>query len=344
MASKTNLIKETNLDRLRATMRKDKSFTKPQLSEATGLSVVTINALIQSLEAFGEVQSVGMVSSEGGRPAKVYAYNLQYKMALAVYLMEVSGVDTAHFLVLNLLGDVVASQKLALPNVGLTSFDSAIQGFVERYPSICAICFGIPGGEVDGKMIVSDYPRLRGESLSDHLMKTFQMPVVIENDVNVAILGFCKRMGLSENDSACAIYFTEKYPPGAGYYLDGSVYKGFKGLAGEIKDLPIGVDWESPLSDAAFVEAVFKLIQTFAYMLNPKHLVLYGLRVDQSLIQQQGLYFKGLLAEAIQPLCHVETAIHPDFELGLKICALKHIGISHLGDVLVAPNLEAVEY
>lgn len=342
MAAKTNLIKETNLERLRETMRSRSSFTKPQLAEATGLSVVTINALLKTLEAQGEVEALGMEASEGGRPAQVYAYNLAFKMALAVYLMEEDGVDTAHFLVLNLLGDVVASQNVPLPSIELTSFDPSIQRFVEAYPSICAICFGIPGGEVDGKMIVSDYPKLRNKSLSAHLKDRFGVAVLIENDVNVAVLGFTKRLDIAPNDSVCAIYFPEKYPPGAGFYLDSGVYKGFKGLAGEIKDLPIGVDWESPLSEDAFSEAVIKLVQTFAYMLNPKHLVLYGRRLDEDLPNKQNGFFTGPLAKAIQPVCHVEKAFHPDFELGLKMTALKLIGVAHLGNVLVAPNLETV--
>lgn len=325
MTNKTNLIKHKNLQTLRQAMRSKSAFTKPQLSQLTNLSVVTINALIKSLEELGEVSATSVQTSEGGRPATCYGYNLQSKLALAVFILEVDEVDTAHFKVIDLLGDVVASRSLAMPELELASFDEPIQTFIETYPNIEAICFGIPGGEVEGQMVISDYPLLRGKSLSGHIKDKFNIPVLVENDVNVAVLGYCKRMAVSVEDSVSAIYFPEKYPPGAGHFLNGSVFKGYKGLAGEIKDLPIDVDWEGQLSEEAFQMAVVKLIQSFAYMLNPTHLVLYGRRLKPEMIQPLDQWFKGPLAQAIMPACQIETVFHTDFETGLVKLALNMI-------------------
>lgn len=325
MTNKTNLIKHRNLQMLRQAMRSKSVFTKPQLSQLTNLSVVTINALIKTLESLGEVRATSVQPSEGGRPATCYAYNLQSKLSLAIFMLEVNEVDTAHFKVVDLLGDVIASRSIALPELDLASFDEPIQTFIETYPNIEAICFGIPGGEVEGHMVISDYPLLRGRSLSGHIKERFKLPVLVENDVNVAVLGFCERMAINSKDSVSAIYFPEKYPPGAGHFLSGSVFKGHKGLAGEIKDLPIGVDWEAPLSDEAFQTAVVKLIQSFAYMLNPTHLVLYGRRLRPEMIQPLDQWFSGPLAQAIMPTCHMETIFHTDFEKGLVKLALNMI-------------------
>lgn len=325
MTLKSNLIKEKNLETVRALMRQGHDFTKPQISEATGLSVVTINALIKSLEALGEVKLSSVQASDGGRPAQSYSYQLDFKLALAVNLNEVKGVDTAHFKVINLIGDVIASQSVSLPHIELTSFDFVIEGLLKRHPSIAAICFGVPGGEVDGKMVVSDYPELRGKSLSSHLRERFLLDVHIENDVNVAILGYCKRTALKADGIACAIYFPEKYPPGAGYYLEGRILKGYRGLAGEIKDLPIGINWDQPLTDEDFQTAIMKLVQTFAYMLNPEHIVLYGVRLKPEMLSPLKSWFSGPMASDITPICHIEPAFLPDFESGLIIKTLSLI-------------------
>lgn len=325
MKPTTNLIKQKNLETLRRAMCFDRAFTKPQLADLTGLSVVTINALMKDLELLGEVRSAYVMPSEGGRPAQCFAYNLNFKMALAIFLLEVEGVDTAHFKVINLLGDVVAHRTLALSPIELSSFDPVIQNYLEAYPSIDGICFGIPGGEVDEVMVVSDYPLLRGKSLSKHLKQKFNHRVIIENDVNLAILGFCKRLDLQANDSVSAIYFPEKYPPGAAHFLNGQVFKGFKGLAGEIKDLPIGIDWDQPLDDQTFELAVKRLVQTFAYMLNPRVIVLYGLRLSSTWAGSLGEWFMGPLAAEIQPECHFEAEFFSDFESGLIMRSLAMI-------------------
>lgn len=317
MKISNNLIKLANLETLRTAMRYNQAFTKPQLAEATGLSVVTVNALVKTLELSGEVRALSLNPSEGGRPAQGYAYNLNFKMALAIFLLEVEGVDTAHFKVINLLGDVVAHSTLALSPIELSSFDLVIQEYLEAYPSIEGICFGIPGGEVDQVMVVSDYPLLRGKSLSQYLMQKFNRRIIIENDVNLAILGFCKRLEIPVKDSVSAIYFPEKYPPGAAHFINGQVFKGFNGLAGEIKDLPIGINWDHPLDDETFLNAVMKLTQTFAYMLNPKLIVLYGLRLNPNWSESVSAWFTGPLAAAIQPECHFETEFFSDFEAGL---------------------------
>ena len=69
MKADTRLMKQLNISTLRRVLSGEGKATKPQLSRLTGLSVVTVNALITEMLEQGEVQELGMVPSGGGRPS-----------------------------------------------------------------------------------------------------------------------------------------------------------------------------------------------------------------------------------------------------------------------------------
>ena len=109
----------------------------------------------------------------------------------------------------------------------------------------------------------------------EHYAAFSKLPAVYENDVNAAVRGYCAQHG--QKDTAY-IYFPQKYEPGAGFFINGAVYKGARGFAGEIGSLPIGVNWRK-LNYAAFApvcEAVAKVAGTLAAVLDVETVVLSG--------------------------------------------------------------------
>ena len=67
-----NLIKEKNLRILRDILRKEKVAAKAKLSKLTGISVVTIQSLLDTLITNGEVFEDEIVKLSIGRPALTY--------------------------------------------------------------------------------------------------------------------------------------------------------------------------------------------------------------------------------------------------------------------------------
>lgn len=63
-------------------------MTKPELSEISGLSVVTINAIIQELVDSQEVLKLKETQSTAGRKATLYAYNGEFELFLTVCLSQ----------------------------------------------------------------------------------------------------------------------------------------------------------------------------------------------------------------------------------------------------------------
>jgi glucokinase len=105
---------------------------------------------------------------------------------------------------------------------------------------------GVPGiVSLDGKTVKNppNFLRWTEINLSEIVNKEFRIPVVIENDANVAALGEGKYgAGVGEKDFLFVIWGTGV---GGGIILNGKIYRGAHGGAGEIGHTTI--DYNGPL-------------------------------------------------------------------------------------------------
>ena len=329
MSANFNLIKANNLNKVRSELKSAGNATKSQLSELTGLSVVTINSLVNALIDTGEVLPDSLSNFRGGRPAASFSYNSKFIMALAIYMHEFYGQDTVYFCAVDLRGEVIERVKYAMHNITIESFDTGIETFMRKFPQIKALCIGIPGVEVNNSLIISDYKHTRGFSLSGHIRDKFHLPVIVENDVNAAVLGYCRRNNITDDKCVIGLYFPDKYPPGAGIYLNGKIYRGKNGLAGEIKYLPLGIDWETfDHNPPEKNEIVIKSIQAAICMYNPDRIVLYsefGKNEAPEIINKK---FDSMIEKIMLPEIISSTDLNGDFEAGMEFIALSMIVIS----------------
>jgi RNAse (barnase) inhibitor barstar len=206
------------------------------------------------------------------------------------------------------------------------SFDSLIEKMLLKYPNIKVISFGMPGEEVDGRLLISDYKELKDQYFTTYIKEKFNLPVLFENDINAAIEGYCCSHGVAKNQCVIGIYFPSKYPPGAGIYINGGIYKGRNGLAGEIKYLPLGVDWENfDFNKVQMKEIILKTLLAFSCMYNPDIIVLYGDEISDNIISE----FKGKCSAEIEkimiPQIIISKELNHDFEIGIKQIALNYL-------------------
>lgn len=61
--------------------------------------------------------------------------------------------------------------------------------------------------------------------MKSHLEEKFSIPVVIENDMNAAVLGYYKNTGNYDNSSLVYLYSGQN-GPGAGIMINGDVVRG----------------------------------------------------------------------------------------------------------------------
>jgi hypothetical protein len=322
----SGLVRELNLNTLRNTLKEIKIATKPRLAELTGLSVVTINSLARILLQNGEILEDEILQPELGRPAASYRFNEEYSLALIVYMHEKLGVDTAFFSIVNLYGEVVKKVEKKIENVNIDSFDSILTELLLEYQKIKIICFGMPGVEVDGKLLISDYHKLLGTSFTTIISDKFQIPVIFENDINAATVGYCSNHGITNEQCVIGIYIPVKYPLGAGIYLNGNIYKGRNGLAGEIKYLPLNVDWDNfDYNYTGLEEIIIKTVMSFLCMYNPDIIVIYGEKIDESIIEKIKQRCKTKIQEIMLSEIVISKEINKDFEMGILQLALQKL-------------------
>lgn len=106
--------------------------------------------------------------------------------------------------------------------------------------SIEGISIGIPGAVPDDSGVVHIAPALNWDNfpLKAHLQAKFEQPIKVENDVNLAALGEVRYgAGKGWRDAVCVAVGTGI---GAGIVLDGKLYRGKMGAAGEVGYMLLG--------------------------------------------------------------------------------------------------------
>ena len=321
----SNLIRGKNLKLLRRIMNEERTATKARLAERSGLSVVAVQSLLTVLIQQGEILEEGLVKPAHGRPSAVYRYNEQARLMLSICMYEIDGADTAVYSVYDLLGRTVEMRSLRLADPGVDSLDATVRELTALYPAISVIGIGLPGEEVEGRLITSDYQGLQGEELCGHIEEAFGVPVFVENDVNAAVAGYCGRIQAGSGEIAVAIYLPKKYGPGVGVWLNGALMKGRNGLVGEAACLPLGFDWLREGTPRERLDCLARIAQVCILMYNPHRLVIYGEVPEQLFIEQLEGLMNSPMERLMLPEIDFTEDVRADFEAGIRNVGLEMI-------------------
>ncbi len=323
-----NDLRHKNLALLRNVMRQARVLTKPQAAELSGLSVVTVNALLKELLAAGEVLRAEEVSSSGGRPAQQYVYNARHRLALTVYMHEKAGRDTMFIALQDMLGNALEKQELQPEHITIELFQRVLQPYFARYSQITAVVVGLPGMEVRGRLAVIDYPELQNLPFCALLEEAFGCPVYLENDINAAVLGCTAALGeQGREETVVGIYLPQNYPPGAGISLRGKVYKGRDGMAGEIGSRLRFWSGDGVISGqgSTMLRRIAELIVLFAVTWNPHRLILYHECLQTEQLETIRQLAADRFAQEFLPELEVKSSIYEDYGRGIAELAMEYL-------------------
>ena len=320
------VIKEVNINLVLKFLKEKGQGTKQQIAKVTGLSSVTVGTVLQQLIKQNQAFEVELAISKGGRPAQQFKYNADYGLALILYPHEVDGILRIHSTVVNLLGKHVYEMDVKAEKIDLASFEEIIDELLISYSNIQAIGLGLPGSEYGGKMIISDYKSLLGVSVIEYFTIRYQKFVIIENDVNAAVMGFTKRKEIEDDCTVVYLYFPENYPPGAGIFINGKLYKGKRNFAGEVANIPLGITWIEDNLYTSFdlvCEAISKLTIAISSVLNPDMVVLYGNFLSQSHIVNVAERCDIELPQSAVPRVILSENFEDDYLRGMMVQTLE---------------------
>nr|WP_263328598.1 ROK family transcriptional regulator [Neobacillus sp. Marseille-Q6967] len=273
------------------------SATKVELSDKLGISFPTISKFLSQMEKDSELISVGLDDSSGGRRAKRYTYNPEYMLGLAIFLERTE----TNYIVFNCLGEVKDAGKTssALINNDLKLLTECVEEIKEKYPKISSVSIGVPGSVNNGRIIyIPGYEHLQNFDLKGYLENRFSIPVVIENDMNAAVLGYYGRKGIKKNTSLIYLYSGQN-GPGAGILVNGVVVRGSTNFSGEVSFVPqyddrnFGQSLENGngtkkafISEEYEIDAISRLVASFAAIINPHTIIFCDDEVNQLILDQ----------------------------------------------------------
>ncbi|MBV7509360.1 ROK family protein [Bacillus sp. sid0103] len=273
------------------------SATKVDLSDKLGISFPTISKFLAQMEKDGELISVGLDDSSGGRRAKRYTYNPEYMLGLAIFLERTE----TNYIVFNCLGEVkdVGKTSSALIDDDLKLLTECIEEIKEKYPKISSVSIGVPGSVDNGRIIyIPGYEYLQNFDLKGYLENRFSIPVVIENDMNAAVLGYHDSKGNRKNNSLIYLYSGQN-GPGAGIMVNGVVVRGSTNFSGEVSFVPQYDDRnfgqalengnrskKAMICEEYEIDAISRLVASFVATINPYTIIFCDDELNQFIIDQ----------------------------------------------------------
>ena len=231
-------LHRANLERVVRAVRLAGSLTQAEIARTTGLSAATVSNIVRELRDNGTVQVTP--TSSGGRRAR--------SVALSGDAGIVVGVDFGHSHLRVAVGNL-AHQVLAEQSEPIDVDASAAEGFdraeqlvgrlVESTgigrDKVLGVGLGVPGPiDVESGTLGSTaiLPGWSGTNPRQELAGRLGVPVQVDNDANLGALGeLVWGAGRGVRDLA---YIKVASGVGAGLVVDGRIYRGPGGTAGEI--------------------------------------------------------------------------------------------------------------
>jgi predicted NBD/HSP70 family sugar kinase len=288
-------MKNVILSGIRSTLIEIGSATKVELSSRLGISFPTISKFLAQMEKDGELLVVGLDDSSGGRRAKRYSYNPDYMLGLAIFLEK----SETHYTVFNCIGEIKAQGNTSsvLLEKDLHLLTNYIKDILSLFPRIASISLGVPGSVDQGRIFyIPDYEHLQNFDLKGYYEDLFSIPVVVENDMNAAVLGYYKTLRNKDNQSLIYLYFGEN-GPGAGVLVNGDVVRGRSFFSGEVSFVPQydernfiqalekrNQEKKEVYLDDQAIDAISRLVATFVAIINPHRIIFCHGEVNETIL------------------------------------------------------------
>ncbi|GII92631.1 ROK family transcriptional regulator [Sinosporangium siamense] len=218
-------------------------LSRVQIAKITGLSKQTVNEIVRQLEAEGWVSEHGTSQGDVGRRAVTYSMQPGAGFVIGVDV----GATKLRVALSDLAGSVVSQAEDATelrggPHV-FDQIHAMCVGLAEDagvpWARILTSAFGSPGvfnSETGHLDLAPNVPGLEGLDVAGALRDRLGHEIVLDNDVNMAVVGERWRGAARECSNFAFVALGTGI--GMGIYMDGAVRRGAHGAAGEIGYAP----------------------------------------------------------------------------------------------------------
>lgn len=241
--------------------------------------------------------------------------------------------------------DSIRTRKRGKAQIIMSEIGAACKEIIKKYP-IAGIGIGTPGiiDKKDGRVSATNLP-FDNDPIVDYLKEYIDLPIYLDNDANCAALAECKA-GVHDDD---LLMVTLGTGIGGGIILDGKIYSGKRGDAGEIGHMCIQADgircscglvgcWEKYASVSALIEQINDAAQK-----NPDSIMAEIIKEENGVVDGETVF------KAIEKGCPVAKKVFDKYltYLATGINSVANIfrpetivlagGITAQGDALLSP-------
>jgi glucokinase-like ROK family protein len=229
-------VSDANRLKILSIVRENKHISRTQLAKLTGLSLPAVSRIIGMLIEQGYVREIGLGDSKGGRKPVMLETIPEAGFVIGVDL----GGTSVRAALVNLHGQAlhIVEQRPEGSSI-IEALKNAIHKAIQQLDEnqrkrLLGIGVGTPGwlDYSSGVVITAANLGWKNVALRSLLEEEFGLPIFVDNDANVAALAEWSQ-GAGQKVSHL-VYITVSRGLGAGIILDGQIYRGAGGTAGEI--------------------------------------------------------------------------------------------------------------
>jgi predicted NBD/HSP70 family sugar kinase len=226
---------------------RERHISRADIARVTGLSPSTVSAIVAGLQQAGLVRETGAGLSRGGRRPTMIGF---CDDVFALVGVEI-GASHVTVVVTDLRADVRASRfglypvrtdpDGALATVR-TFIDESLRELGIARRQVIGIGVGVPAPvrpDMPGRLPPLIVPAWRDHDVHEILSRAYGLPVFVENDANLGALAEQWWGAGQRDDGKDLTYIKIGTSIGSGHIINGELYRGAGGTAGEIGHLPM---------------------------------------------------------------------------------------------------------
>jgi len=271
------LVRRLNTAIILDCLRLNAPLSRADISSRTGLNRSTVSSIVNELVKGGLVRETEFQKDKLGRPGLSLELAPNGACAIGVQM----GVDFISVMLANFVAEPIWSKRIALDStIDQASFVKSLGDLIQqaltqarrRKSKPLGIGVGVPGlvNLQEGKIALAPNLGWHDVPLREMLVKRFDVPVFVENDANASALGeYYFGIARQVNDF---IFLTADVGVGAGIILNGKLFRGNSGYAGEVGHMSFDPNgemcgcgrrgcWESQVSPRSAIKKIQATLQ-----------------------------------------------------------------------------------
>lgn len=281
--------------------------SRAEIARQLNLNKSTVSSIYDELNADGFIEGVrrGESTSSGGR--KPHLVRLNHNYGYVASFNVGTSYMAAMFNYLN--GEIIQYNRAPIKQFDILNIMQMIKEEIQKIQEVdatqhglLAIAFSIHGIVDNNKVVDSPFLEFQGIDLEEYFTKEFGVPVVLENEANLSAV-FEQDFGVNQ-DIHDLITISIHRGIGVGIIANHSLYRGFRGMAGEIGRSLMTNDLDSGSRQLVKVESLCSEDAIMRQVMNIKDLTeltsteLVRLYQDDDQVKQILIHAAQLIAEA----------------------------------------------